>query len=299
MSKPRLEIAQRVEPVAGPVDEAEAWNFVRSLVRPPSRPATSRIAIRTEGSETRWEARGGTTVEAALVLDLCLPLCVGERASELVVAHLGQSLDGRVAVPPGFPRLITGPEDLRHTHRLRALCDAVIVGATTVEVDDPQLTTRFVPGDLPARVVLDPRARLSREHRVFSDGQAPSLIVVGRGRAARSDYGPEVEVVEVPAASGTLPVGEVLRALRERGLRRLFVEGGGVTVSRFLDARALDRLHVAVASRIVGTGAPAIQLNGGALGGGVMARAQSYLLGADVLFDCDLRVPDRRGRGLA
>jgi riboflavin biosynthesis pyrimidine reductase len=172
------------------------------------------------------------------------------------------------------------------------------VGATTVAVDDPQLTTRFVPGDLPTRVVLDPRARLSREQRVFSDGQAPSIVVVGRGHGGGSGYGAEVEVVEVSVVDGMLPIGEVLRSLRERGLRRLFVEGGGVTVSRFLDAGALDRLHVAVASRIVGTGAPAIQLNGGARGG-VMTRAQSYMLGADVLFDCDLRVSDPRGRGLA
>jgi riboflavin-specific deaminase-like protein len=298
MSKPRFEIAQRPELVTGPVDEDEAWGFVRSLVRGTPAATSSSITVRGERSEISWEARGGATPEAALVLDLCLPLCVGHDKGELVVAHLGQSLDGRVAVPPGCPRLITGPEDLRHTHRLRALCDAVIVGATTVAVDDPQLTTRFVPGDLPVRVVLDPRVRLSRERRVFADGQAPSLVVVGRGHGRRADYGPGVDVVEVSMVDGALPVGEVLRSLRERGLRRLFVEGGGVTVSRFLDARALDRLHVAVASRIVGTGAPAIQLSGGALGG-VMTRARSYMLGTDVLFDCDLRASDSRGRGLA
>jgi len=298
MSKPRFEIAQRPELVTGPVDEGEAWSFVRSLVRASPTATSSRITVRGERNESSWEARGGATPEAALLLDLCIPLCAGDREGELVVAHLGQSLDGRVAVPPGSPRLITGSEDLRHTHRLRALCDAVIVGATTVAVDDPQLTTRFVPGDLPVRVVLDPTARLSRERRVFADGQAPSLVVVGREHRGRPDYGPRVEVVEVSMVDGMLPVGEVLRALRERGLRRLFVEGGGVTVSRFLDARALDRLHVAVASRIVGTGAPAIQLSGGALGG-VMTRARSYMLGADVLFDCDLRASDPRGRGLA
>lgn len=290
---------QRPRSVTGPVGEAEAWDFVRALVRS-SAPPGSRIAVRSEGGEIGWEAQKGATPEAALLLDLCIPLCAGERAAELVVAHLGQSLDGRVAVPAGLPRLITGTEDLRHTHRLRALCDAVVVGATTVAVDDPQLTTRLVPGELPTRVVLDPHARLSPERRMFTDGQAPSLVVVAKEHAARcSRFGNHVETLAVPTVQGRLSVPDVLRSLRERGLKRIFVEGGGVTVSRFLEARVLDRLHVAVASRIVGTGAPAIQLDDGGSPSGVMARARSYLLGADVLFDCDLRATDHRGRGLA
>jgi riboflavin-specific deaminase-like protein len=233
------------------------------------------------------------------VLDLCVPLCVGPRTEEIVVAHLGQSLDGRVATPPGTPRLITGAEDHRHTHRLRALSDAVLVGATTAVVDDPELTTRHVPGDLPVRVVLDPAGRCPHGLRLFSDGKAPTMVLVGRQTADRhAALRRQVEVVPLALVDGVMPIRDVLRTLADRGLRRVFVEGGGVTVSRFLSAGAVDRLHVAVASKIIGAGAPALELAG--LGGAFFstARARTYLLGADVLFDCDLRAPGG-GRGVA
>jgi len=278
------------------LSEAEAWRFVRSLLGRTAQSAACVELVDARDGVIAWRAPFGATPEAERLLDLCLPLCVGALARDLVVAHLGQSLDGRVAVPPGLPRLITGAEDLRHTHRLRALSDAVVVGATTVAVDDPQLTTRLVPGEHPVRVVLDPHARLPRDRALFTDGQAASLVVVGRRSAAAYADVAGAEVVPLRLHGDTLSVDDVLAALRERGLRRIFVEGGGVTVSRFLDAGALDRLHVAVASRIVGTGVPALQIRGAMFGGAASAR--SYLLGTDVLFDCDLR-GGSAGRGLA
>jgi len=300
MSKSSVQVAYGARPAAELVDETEAWSFVLSLLPSALRTCGARIELfEGNGADITWRAPFGVTGEAARLLDLCLPLCVGARARSLVVAHLGQSLDGRVAVPLGMPRLITGPEDVRHTHRLRALCDAVIVGATTVVVDDPRLTTRLVPGEHPVRVVLDPRGRLPEDRGLFTDGEAPSLVVVGRTHAARYAGMPGVDVVPLPLEDGLLQVDAVLGALRERGLQRIFVEGGGVTVSRFLDAGVLDRLHVAVASRIVGTGAPALQLESALLTGGVASRARSYLLGADVLFDCDLRAGRGPERGLA
>ena len=91
----------------------------------------------------------------------------------LVIAHLGQSLDGRIATPSGASQWITGEEDLLHTHRLRALADAVIVGAGTVAADDPRLTVRRCAGASPVRVVIDADGKLSADCRVFaSEGQA-------------------------------------------------------------------------------------------------------------------------------
>ena len=110
-----------------------------------------------------------------------------------VVAHMAQSLDGRIALPCGSSQWITGPADLEHTHRLRALCDAVLVGANTVVADDPQLTVRRVPGPNPLRVVLDPRSRVPAERRVFQDG-LPTLRVCRAGAPA---VGPGVEDLQV------------------------------------------------------------------------------------------------------
>ena len=77
----------------------------------------------------------------------------------LVLAQLGQSLDGFIASRTGHAEFVTGPEDREHLHRLRALVDAVVVGVGTVAADDCRLTVRAVPGPHPTRVVLDPSAR--------------------------------------------------------------------------------------------------------------------------------------------
>ena len=94
-----------------------------------------------------------------------------------------------------------------------------------------------------------------------------------------------------------VPVAEVVKLLRARGCARLFVEGGGVTVSMFLQAKQLDRLHVAIAPLLIGDGRPAIRLHPpDALGDCHRPRYRVFRMGTDVLFDCDLRSaedPDR------
>jgi len=87
------------------------------------------------------------------LLDLYAPLlAIGP---DCTVAHLGQSLDGRIATASGASHYVTGPEDILHNHRMRALFDAVIVGAGTVRHDDPQLTVRPCVGDEAVRVGMD------------------------------------------------------------------------------------------------------------------------------------------------
>ena len=91
-----------------------------------------------------------------------------------VLAHLGQSLDGRIATRSGASHYINGPENLTHLHRLRALADAVVVGAATVALDDPRLTARRVEGANPVRIVLDPNRRLPVERHAFTEADAPT-----------------------------------------------------------------------------------------------------------------------------
>ena len=189
------------------------------------------------------------------------------------VAHLAQSLDGRIALPDGQSRWISGYEDVRHTHRLRALCDAVVVGAETVVHDDPRLTVRECEGANPVRVVLDPRGRVPARRLVFRD-DAKTLVVGPKGDL---DLGSEIS----PEA--------LLAALADLGLGRVFVEGGGQTVSRFLRAGCLDRLHLTVAPVLLGRGRPSLQLDLGALEDCPRPKVTRHVLGPDVLFDLDLR----------
>lgn len=204
----------------------------------------------------------------------------------VVLAHLAQSLDGRIALPCGASQWISGQEDLVHTHRLRALADAVVVGAHTVERDDPQLTTRLVEGPNPLRVVLDPRRRLRPDRQVFDTSVAPTLLVGGIDVPAP----PGVETLVLPATEGVLDPVALVAALGDRGVRRVLVEGGGITVSRFLAAGCVDRLHLVVAPVLLGHGRPALDLPlASALGDCPRPPTRVEALGEDWLFDCELR----------
>jgi diaminohydroxyphosphoribosylaminopyrimidine deaminase/5-amino-6-(5-phosphoribosylamino)uracil reductase len=175
-----------------------------------------------------------------------------------VLGRLAQSLDGRIATVSGASHWISGQQDIVHTHRLRALFDAVVIGAGTVRADDPQLTTREVEGPSPVRVVLDTNRRLDARYRVFREGPETLLLCAedasGHGRVGHAP------VLRLPRAREGLDIVAVLATLAERGLRRVFVEGGGITVSRFLAAGALDRLHVTIAPLLIGSGIPAFTL---------------------------------------
>ena len=106
---------------------------------------------------------------------------------------------------------MTGPENITHLHRVRALCDAVIVGTETVAADNPRLTTRRVPGSNPLRVILDPNRRLQSDHGVFTDGQAPTLLIhSGAGETAEPARVGKAQVVEIRAPGGQLALDELL-----------------------------------------------------------------------------------------
>jgi diaminohydroxyphosphoribosylaminopyrimidine deaminase / 5-amino-6-(5-phosphoribosylamino)uracil reductase len=225
------------------------------------------------------------------LLELYLPISSATAARPITIGHLGQSLDGFIATPSGDSCPVTGPENILHLHRLRALCDVIVVGAGTVAADNPRLTTRLVSGSHPARVILDPGCRLASTHTVFNDGEAVTLRACTGGTATAAAARARGEVILEVAGSGTnLDLRDLLRQLHARGYSRIFVEGGGITVSSFLDAGLLDRLHIAVAPLFIGEGRPAVRLPPQTrLQDCLRLRHRVYRAGADILFDCDLR----------
>jgi diaminohydroxyphosphoribosylaminopyrimidine deaminase/5-amino-6-(5-phosphoribosylamino)uracil reductase len=209
----------------------------------------------------------------------------GER---LAIGQLGQSLDGRIATSTGHSHYVNGRPAIVHLHRLRALVDAVVVGVGTVVADDPALTVRHVEGDSPARVVVDPRGRMPAAARLLADDGRRRLVVMRPGVASTLPHG--VERIELaPGADGRIPPAAIVDALAARGLPRLLVEGGAATVSAFVEARALHRLHVAVAPLLIGSGPTGLVLPPiDRLDDALRPRARCYALGEDVLWDLEL-----------
>jgi riboflavin-specific deaminase-like protein len=244
-----------------------------------------------------WEGvpesfRSGTAPLPVPWEDLFGPL----RASVMAIGQLGQSLDGRVATPTGHSHYINGPAGLNHLHRLRALADAVVIGVGTALADDPQLTVRRVTGPHPVRVVIDPNGRLPGSARLLANDGVRRIILTASGVRPTLPQG--IETAELPTSGGQIAPSAILAALRERGLNRILIEGGADTVSRFLAAGCLDRLHVVVAPIVLGSGRvgltlPPIERADQAL----RAPMHVHRLDDEVLFDCDLsaqRVPVNR-----
>ena len=251
-----------------------------------------------------WQPRHGwvLTMPASdsrhALVDLYLPICSATTAQPVTVGHLGQSIDGFIATPSGDSQFVTGEENLRHMHRLRALCDAVSVGAGTVAADDPQLTTRQVEGPNPLRVVIDPMRRLAADYKVFQDGVAPTVYVCrNRHLQAEAPMVGQAEVMGVDDGPSGMDLAEVITRLRARGCARVFVEGGGVTVSAFLAAQLLDRVQIAVAPMIIGMGRPALLLPApNLLSECARPSHRVFRMGGDMLFDCDLRAAEMDAR---
>jgi riboflavin-specific deaminase-like protein len=212
-----------------------------------------------------------------------------------VVGQIGQSLDGRVATASGHSHYINGPEGLDHLHRLRALVDAVVIGVGTAVADDPQLTVRRVAGPHPARVVIDPQGRLPRTAKCLKGDGVRRIVLTATGLQAARPKG--VEAVGIAAPDGAMRPADILSALAGLGLRRILIEGGANTVSRFMAAGCLDRLHIVVAPVVIGEGPAGITLPPIA----TMEEAwrppvRTHTLGDEVLFDCDLSAQRAPGR---
>jgi riboflavin-specific deaminase-like protein len=230
--------------------------------------------------------------------DIFGPLRRGAVDNLVVVGQCGQSIDARIATTTGHSHYINGEAGLIHLHRLRAVVDAVVIGVGTAIADDPQLTVRRVEGASPARVVVDPSGRLPANARMLRGDGVRRLVITTEGAAPRLPDG--IEIVPLAAADGELAPAAIVAALAARGFRRLLIEGGAHTVSRFLAARCLDRLHILVAPIILGSGRPSLTLPPVArVEEAMRAPMRAHVLGPDVLLDCDLsaqRVPVARAK---
>jgi riboflavin-specific deaminase-like protein len=266
----------------------EVWTALRAL-----RDGTNGAANGGASGGANGGANGGGepvppaprwSPEARAAWGLYAPLAAGNDSTYLF-AQVGQSLDGRIATPAGDATEVSGPEGLRHLHRCRALADAVVVGVKTALQDDPRLTVRLVAGRSPARVVIDPRGRLPDSAKALTDPSARRVVI----QACERPRPAGVEVVRLPARDGWIAPGDIAAVLGDLGFRRVLVEGGCVTIQRFLDAGLLDRLHVAVAPLIIGDGPSGLRMAPVArLRDALRPETHVYGLDTDVVFDCAL-----------
>jgi len=261
----------------------------------------SRVVSALEDPDPRVAGKGHAILRAANIT-----VDVGTRANEArtvnagflsritkdrptVALKLATTLDGKIALSDGTSRWITGERARAHVHLLRAQFDAVMIGAGTAVADDPELTSRLpgINAGRIVRIVVDTNARLSPTSKLANTAQKqPVWILTAPNTKAPATLGAKaVEAIPVPAAENGIDLSAALKALADRGLTRIFVEGGATLAASLVKADLVDNLFWYRAPAIMGEGVSAL----GSLSLGELAslprfrREETIRLGDDVL----------------
>jgi 5-amino-6-(5-phosphoribosylamino)uracil reductase/diaminohydroxyphosphoribosylaminopyrimidine deaminase/5-amino-6-(5-phosphoribosylamino)uracil reductase len=207
-----------------------------------------------------------------------------------ITIKIAQTLDGRIATRTGQSQWITCEPSRALAHELRATHDAVLVGIGTVLFDNPRLTVRLVEGPDPLRVVVDTTLRIPLTSHLLTD--APERTICAAAGDAPIERVRAIELVGARVLFGRrgdagLDLVDLLRRLRDDGIRSLMVEGGSGITTSLLRSRLVDRLVVCIAPKVLGSGLDAV----GDLGIRDLAQALTFRettvrqLGPDIVFD--------------
>ena len=176
------------------------------------------------------------------------------RRLPFVTMKFACTLDGKIATVAGESQWISGSESRRFTHHLRDINNAILVGVGTVLADNPSLTTRFVEGKNPVRVIVDSKARTPLESKVVTDKSARTILAVTENAPADKISALKSRGVEVITAGNSerVDLESLMHALAEREITSVLVEGGGTIHFSLLRARLVDKVFAFIAPKIIG-----------------------------------------------
>jgi diaminohydroxyphosphoribosylaminopyrimidine deaminase/5-amino-6-(5-phosphoribosylamino)uracil reductase len=177
-----------------------------------------------------------------------------------VTAKFAASLDGKIATKSGDSRWVSGEESRKYVHYLRYINDAIMAGANTILMDDPRLTTRCCGGrggtarKQPLRVVVDGSGRIRPTAHLFTE-PGSTLVVRGGEVTLQEKSGfdkADVELMELPSEEGMVDPSVLLKALGEREITSVLVEGGGILLGSLFDCGLVDKVIAFIAPIIIG-----------------------------------------------
>jgi len=249
----------------------------------------ARVVVAADDPDTRVAGRGIAMLRAAGVTVDC---GVGQAQAEwdhagflmrntvgrpFVTLKLAGTLDGRIATATGESQWITGPEARRAVHMMRARHDAVMVGAGTVRADDPSLTVRGLGIDRqPVRVIVSQAMKIPPSKVLAETAQDVPVWICHAEGADVAEWTAK-GAVSLPCATSANQVDPraAMTALAEKGITRVFCEGGGMLAASLLNAGLVDELVAFSAGVVIGAeGTPML----GALGVDQLAMAPRFAL---------------------
>jgi diaminohydroxyphosphoribosylaminopyrimidine deaminase/5-amino-6-(5-phosphoribosylamino)uracil reductase len=180
-----------------------------------------------------------------------------------VTLKIAQSADGMITAEEGKQTWLTGSESAQFVHRQRALYDAVLVGANTVNIDDPQLNVRLAEGRNPKRIIIDGALSSNPGSKVFNDENRENTILFTSYSADNAkvqllhDKGVSIIRCEVNP-EGKISFMEILKKLGEEKIASVFVEGGAQIFTQFIKENLFDELILLQSPLVLGRGVKAL-----------------------------------------
>ena len=170
-----------------------------------------------------------------------------------IILSAAITLDGKLATRTGDSKLSSKKDKIR-VHKLRSKVDAILIGKKTVEIDDPLLSVRGIKKKNPIRVILDSSGTISTNSRILRTcSKIPTIIAVSK-KAGNKDLErlKKFPVTVIVCGNHKVDIKKLLRILKERKIKNLLIEGGGITNWSFIQENLIDEAIVTISPYLLG-----------------------------------------------
>ena len=185
------------------------------------------------------------------IINILLPIL--RKNKKLVIAQIGQSIDGRIALNNGNSHYINNPKSIIYLHCLRSISDAIIVGSNTIKKDDPLLTTRKIKGTNPKRIIIDGSLSLNNKYKIFNDGNE-NIIFTKSNKNIRLNNTTIIRLKEKNFSKN------FITQIKKLKYKNILVEGGSKTISELINNKYIDILQFMIAPILIGSGINSLNL---------------------------------------
>ena len=185
------------------------------------------------------------------ILNILLPIL--RKNKKLVIAQIGQSIDGRIALNNGNSHYINNPKSIIYLHCLRSISDAIIVGSNTIKKDNPLLTTRKIKGTNPKRIIIDGSLSLNNKYKIFNDGNE-NIIFTKSNKNIRLNNSTIIRLKEINFTKN------LIMQIKKLKYKNILVEGGSKTISELINNKYIDILQFMIAPILIGSGINSLNL---------------------------------------
>ena len=185
------------------------------------------------------------------ILNILLPIL--RKNKKLVIAQIGQSIDGRIALNNGNSHYINNPKSIIYLHCLRSISDAIIVGSNTIKKDDPLLTTRKIKGTNAKRIIIDGSLSLNNKYKIFNDGNENIIFT-------KSDKNIKLNNSTIIRLKEKNFTKNLITQIKKLKYKNILVEGGSKTISELINNKYIDILQFMIAPILIGSGINSLNL---------------------------------------